>query len=635
MKYSVSLPGALRVVLFVLSTIGPMRAVTFYQHIAPIVYKDCAPCHRPGESAPFSLLTYDDVKRHAAQIATVTKRRYMPPWLPEPGYGEFAEEHRLTDEQIQLIQDWVMQGALPGPASRTAGPPKFTTDWQLGPPDLVLHPTRPFEVPAEGAEIFWNFILPVPITTTRWVKAIEVRPGNSRVFHHANVILDRSGVARKKEAKPGSGFAGMDLSFEEETFDPDGHFLSWKPGTVPVVSPDGMAWRAEPGMDLVLNVHLRPTGKAETVSPTIGLYFTEKPRSIFPMLVQLEHDAAIDIPPGDKDFVIADELKTSMDLNVLAVYPHAHYLGKLLEGYATLPDGTKKWLIRIPDWDLNWQGVFRLKKPVFLPRGSVVSMRYHYDNSAENVRNPSTPPKRVVGGNEATAEMGHLWLQVLPVAEGDQRAALQEGLVTERLEKFPDDFIANYNMGDLLLNKGNAEKAVSYFEKACKADPHSALAATELGAALFTLKKPAEAEEQFRRALTIDASYIDARFNLASVEASIGRWEAAAKDFKQVVAERPSHTKARERFGDVMILWGDELAKSGNDPQAVARYREALAYRESDVQVHGRLGMAFARMERLDESQAEFETILRLDPNSQTARQAIDAIKARRQATRK
>jgi len=609
--------------------------VTFNRNIAPIVYKECSPCHRPGESAPFSLLSYEDVKRHATQIAAVTKRRYMPPWLPQPGYGSFAEERRLTDTQIQLIQDWVKQGTPAGTPTRAAAAPKFTTDWQLGPPDLVLRTAKPYQLPASGTEVFWNFVLPVPITTTRWVKAIEIRPGNPRVFHHANAIVDRGRTARRHEPSPGGGFPGMDLAFEEETFDPDGHFLSWKPGSEPVVEPDGMAWRADPGMDLILNVHLRPTGKPETVSPTIGLYFTDKPQTKFPMLVQLEHDGAIDIPPGDKNFLITDQFRSSMDLNVLAIYPHAHYLGKLLEGYATLPDGTKKWLIRIPEWDLNWQGVFRLDKPLFLPKGSAVSMRYQYDNSAENPRNPNTPPKRVLGGNEATAEMGHLWLQVLPVAEGDQRAALQEVLVKQRLEKYPDDFSANYTMGDLSLSHGQATEAASYFEKACKADPRSALAATEFGVALFTLKKLDQAEEQLNRALAIDPSYTDARFDLASVDAAAGKWEAAATQFKQVLAERPDYAKAQEHLGEVLVLWGDDLAKSGKDADAVALYRQALASRASDIQLHARLGMAFARMDRLDESQSEFEAILRLDPSSGNAKQAIEAIQARKKATGK
>jgi hypothetical protein len=306
------------------------NAVTFYGQIAPIVNQDCAPCHRPGESAPFSLLTYDDVKRHAAQIAKVTSSRFMPPWLPEPGHEAFKEERRLSDAQIKLFQDWVKQGSPAGTPRKGVAAPQFSSGWAMGTPDLVLRAARPYTVSSEAGETFWNFIMPVPITSTRWVRAIEIRPGNPRVFHHANVILDRSHAARRRESSPGSGFPGMDVIFEEESFEPDGQFLSWKPGSSPVVEPDGMAWRADPGMDLILNVHLKPTGKEETVEPVIGLYFTDKPQTLFPMLIQLEHDQALEIPPGESDFVVSDEFRVPMDLNVLAVYPHAHYLGKIV-----------------------------------------------------------------------------------------------------------------------------------------------------------------------------------------------------------------------------------------------------------------------------------------------------------------
>lgn len=608
------------------------QRVEFYRDIAPIVYHNCAPCHRPGESAPFPLLSYEDVKRRAALIAAVTKRRYMPPWLPEAGHGEFAEERRLTAHQIELIQDWVKDGALAGTPTRASALPKFADEWQLGTPDLVLRVTQPYQLGADGPEVFWNFIMPVPITTTRWIRAMEVRPGNARVFHHANVIIDRAHSSRRREVSPGAGFPGMDLRVEEETFDPDGHFLSWKPGSEPVVEPDGMAWRADPGMDLILNVHMKRSGKPETVSPVIGLYFTDKPQTRFPYLVQLEHDGAIDIPPGDPDFVVSDDFKASMDLNVLALYPHAHYLAKVMEAYATLPDGTKQWLIRIPEWDLNWQGVFRLRKPLFLPRGTVVSMRYHYDNSSQNVRNPNSPPKRVLGGNAATDEMSHFWLQVLPAAGGDHRAELEEDMMRGRLQKYPDDFTANYNLGDVLLNKGDTAAAVAHFEKAFQADPHNVVAASELGVALFSASRLAEAEQQLKKALEIDKTYTDARFNLASVEASNGEWQAAAADFTQVVKERPDDARATQHLGDVMILWGDQLAKAGNDAEAVLRYRDALPGRPADKDLLVRLGMALARMERLDESQQVFETLLRVDPNSDLAKQAIAAIVAHRKA---
>jgi Flp pilus assembly protein TadD len=367
----------------------------------------------------------------------------------------------------------------------------------------------------------------------------------------------------------------------------------------------------------------------ETVSPEIGLYFTDKPQTKFPMLVQLEHDGAIDIPPGNRDFVVTDDFRTPLDLAALAVYPHAHYLGKLLEGYATLPDGTRKWLIRIPNWDLSWQGVYHFKEPIYLPRGTLISMHYQYDNSADNVRNPSKPPKRVMAGNQAQDEMGHFWLQVLPVGDGDQRPVLQEALTQQRLAKYPADFSANFNMGDLLLSKDNAAAAVPYFQKALDAQPDSPLAASELGVALVDAQKLPEAREQFKRALELDPKYADARYNLASVEATSGQWEAAANDFKQVLTQRPDNAKARQHLGEVLFLWGDDLAQSGNQEQAVLHYRESLVYRPDDAELHTSLGAALARLGQVNEAQSEFEAAVRIDPNFEPAKQALAAIQHR------
>jgi tetratricopeptide (TPR) repeat protein/mono/diheme cytochrome c family protein len=626
--------GVTAIVLHAAGATVPSSGPTFYRDIAPIIYKNCSTCHRPGESGPFSLLSYEDVKRHATQIAAVTKRRFMPPWLPQAGYGEFEEERRLSDKQIQLIQEWVRHGALAGRAADSPPPPKFNSEWMLGPPDMILRVAQPYHVAADGPEIFWNFVIPVPVTSARWVKAMEIRPGNQKVFHHANVILDRSGSALRKEATPGAGFPGMDLTVEENTFDPDGHFLSWKPGSEPVVEPDGLAWRVEPGMDLVLNVHIRRSGKEETVSPSIGLYFTDKPETQFPMLVQLEHDGALDIPAGDKDFVIKDEFRCPLDLEVLAVYPHAHYLATLMEAYATLPDGSRKWLIRIPHWDLNWQGVYRLKHSLILPKGTVISISYHYDNSAVNPFNPNHPPKRVKAGNKATDEMSHFWLQVLPVGEGDQRAVLQEAVMHRRLEKYPGDFSANFNLGDLMREQNKQELAVSYFRLAAKADPNSAIAAGELGAALFAIQDVSDAEQELKRALVLDPKYTDARYNLASVEASNKQWSAAAADFRAVLNSNPNHKNAQERLGQVLYMWGDDLSDSGDREQAAQRYREALIFRSDDPDLHFQLAASLAQLGRLNEAKTEFETVLRLKPDEPDAKKALSQIEVQLRVTK-
>jgi tetratricopeptide (TPR) repeat protein len=603
-----------------------LHKVTFNPVIARILYKNCTPCHRPGESAPFSLLSYQDAKKHAFEIAEVTKRRYMPPWLPEKGYDEFKGERYLTDKEIALIGEWVKEGRLEGPTANAPVPPKFSSTWELGPPDMILHVKYPYKMAAAGNEVFWNFVLPVPVKQPRWVRAVAIRPGNPRVFHHANAVIDHSGAARQREKFPGSGFPGMDLTVKSTDFNPDGNFLSWKPGSKPFVAPEGMAWLATPGMDLILNSHMRPTGKTEIVSPEIGLYFTDQPRTKYPILVELEHDGAIDIPAGDKNYLVSDDFKLPEDVYVLAVYPHAHYLCTLMEGYATLPDGTRKWLIRIPHWDLNWQGVFVLKKRLFLPKGTVVSMRYHYDNSADNPRNPHNPPVEVHGGDRSTDEMGDLWLQLLPAAGGDHRASIRDAWVQQRYQKYPNNFTANYNMGDILMTKKKPAEAIPFFEKAIQLKPTSILGPVGLGDAYFAELKLPEAEQAFRKALSIDPKSTASRFNLASVEAELGNLDAAVKDFKEVLAEQPEYRNARGRLGDVLFAWGDDLAKSGNNEQAAERYQEALVYLPKNVALHTSLGAVFARLGQMDKARVELKAAVQLNPNFAPAQKLLAAI---------
>ncbi|MBV9612016.1 MAG: cytochrome c, partial [Acidobacteriaceae bacterium] len=243
---------------------------TFTRDIAPILYQNCAPCHRAAGSGPFPLVRYDDVKKHAHQIADVTGRRYMPPWPPQLGYGAFQDERRLTDEQIRCIAEWVRTGAAEGPATALPVPPTSDGDWQLGAPDLVLKAAQPFTMRSSGPDVFWNFVFNPKIETIRNVRAIEIRPGGTeggRNIHHANLLIDRMGSVRRLETAPGAGFAGMELTLDRNPFDPDSHFLFWKPGSLPHAEPDGLAWQLAPGNLLVLNTHMQPSGKSETISP--------------------------------------------------------------------------------------------------------------------------------------------------------------------------------------------------------------------------------------------------------------------------------------------------------------------------------------------------------------------------------
>jgi len=531
------------------------RAATppdFAHDIAPLIYAKCAPCHHPGAAAPFSLLTYQDVHKRAVQIAAATKSRYMPPFLPEPGYGDFQDDRLLTPEQIQTIQAWVHGGAQQGPAADVPQAPSFNTDWQLGPPDLVLDAPNPVDLPASGPDLYWNVIFTPNLPARRWVRAIEIRPGLPRVVHHANLLIDRLGSARLREKSPGHGFPGMDLEIGSSPFDLDGNFLFWKPGNASHIEPDGFAWHLDPGNDLVLNMHLQPSGKPEHVRPSIGLYFTDHPQTKFPLLVELQNDQALDIPAGEKNFAVADTFSLPLDADILAVYPHAHYLGHVLEAFATLPGKNEaKWLIRIPAWDPNWQAVYYFREPLFLPKGSVIHMRYLYDNSTANPRNPNHPPKRVQAGNRATDEMAHLWLQILPHAPGDHRRELEEAVLGHRIEKNPADATAHMNLGAILLSRLDPQNAITELRAAARLAPNRPEVHNMLGLGLSQLNRNAEAIPQFELALRERLDYSSARFNLANSLAKTGKIADAIANLRQILASNPTDPYAKQRLSQL------------------------------------------------------------------------------------
>ena len=549
------------------------REVTFNRDIAPIVFRSCATCHQPGEAAPFSLLTYSDVKKHARQIAEVTEARTMPPWLPEPQKLKFADDLRLSEAQIKLFREWFDQGAIEGDSRDLPPLPKIAEGWRLGPPDLILTAQKALTLPPQGTDTYWNFIFQLPIQQTRWAKAIEIRPGDKRYVHHANILVDRAGSLRSREAAPGAGFGGMEIQIESQTFDPDSHLLFWKPGTIPYVEPEGMALRLDKGTDLVLNTHLQPSGKTEVIQPSIGIYFTDHPATKLPMLLQLENDAKLDIPAGQKDFLVSDEFKVPIDVELLAIYPHAHYLGKDIRAYATLPDGRKETLIHIPRWNLNWQAVYRYQEPVLLPKGTTVGLRYAYDNSEENPLNPNRPPARVMGGNRSSDEMCHLWLQVLPVhydpAGGDPRMVLQEALARHNLEKNPADFEAHYNLAAMMQAKGRLADATGEYETALRLRPDDAAANNAMGAALLAAGKPDKAVQYLSRALQIRPDYFDAHYNLGQALASQNDFEDAVKQFRQALQAQPDDANAEANLGSA-------LAEMGQFAEAKSHFERAL-----------------------------------------------------------
>lgn len=553
------------VLVLVFASTGNAASPTYSDGVKALLDGQCAPCHRVGGPAPFALTSYADAKAHARQMAQVTASRYMPPWPPALSSGPFIDQRRLTDDQIRTLREWADAGAPEGEPSA-----KVTTaavggegEWRLGKPDLVLQAPAAFTLRANGADVFWNFVLRPNLAGPRYVRAIEIRPGDARLVHHANLLVDRLGASGRMESRLGEGFPGMDLKLGRSPLDPVSHFLFWKPGTIPYEEPAGMSWQLNPGNLLVINAHLQPSGKLEKVRPSIGLYFTDQRPQRFPVVLELDNDRALDIPSGARGFAVDDVFRLPADADLLAIYPHAHYIGSALTATAELADGMVRELIRIPRWDLSWQAVYRFRHPIRLPAGTLVRMHYVYDNSSRNGRNPYHPPRRIRAGNQATDEMAHLGLQLLPVGAGDRRRAFTEALARYRLAKDPADVSAHLSLGAILLSRLRAQEALPELRAAVRLDPRRPEAFDMTGAALQNLGRLIEAIAAYRQALAIAPDYASARYNLARALARMGDRAGALREMEKVRAAFPSDARLQVEYKE---LQGGPGAPAASQP---------------------------------------------------------------------
>ena len=536
----------------ILFAIAAAQAPTYTKDIAPLLNDRCATCHHPSGSAPFPLTVFDEVKRHATQIGDVTKRRVMPPWKVDPSNGPFVGQHPLTPDEIDLIQRWIEGGAVEGNPDDAVPPVRWTDGWQLGKPDLVVTLAQPFTLPADGTDVFRIFVLPIPVDAPRYVRGIEFHPGNPKVVHHANIRVDATRASRDQdEADPAPGYTGLIM---RSAVYPDGHFLGWTPGQVAPLAPPDLAWHLAPRTDLVVETHMQPSGKAEAVQPSVGFYFGDRPPTRTPTMLRLGRQT-IDIPAGQAQYVATDSYVLPVDVEVLALQPHAHYRLRDARGEATLPDGTVKTLLHIADWDFRWQHVYRFESPLALPKGTRLSMQYTYDNSAANPRNPEHPAKRARWGQRSADEMGDLWIQALTRTPADLAALDQEfrrKVVAEdvngyesEIERLPRDAGLRDTVAVLYLELGRIDEAVAHFQKALAIKGPSAPAHYNLGTALTMGRLFDEAAYEFQQAIRIDPKYARAHNNLGNVYLAQGRVDEAIAEFREVVRLEPDSTSAK------------------------------------------------------------------------------------------
>ena len=580
------------------------NTVTFNRDIAPILFQHCVECHRPGASGPFLLMTYKQVRKRARQVAEVTESRFMPPWLPEPEYNEFVGERLLTPDEIAMIKRWVEQGTVQGDPEALPPLPQFTEDWQLGEPDLVVEMSPAYTLQADGTDVWRNMVIPIPVSATHYVEAVELRPGNKQIIHHAVLNTDDTGSCRHlDEQEPGMGFSGMEMG---ESISPDGQIITWTPGMMPIEPVDGMAWLLKPGMDFVLQLHMLPSGKPELTQPIIGLHFTEQPPTLYPYTFKL-FDSFIDIPAGKADYVITDEFRLPVDLEVLFVYPHAHYLARDMQGFALLPDGSQQWLIRIKDWDFNWQDSYRYRQPIFLPKGTLLKMKYTYDNSENNPRNPNHPPKRVQAGNRSSDEMGHLWFQVLPQSRED-REILKRAHWEDVIQKNPNAAWRERQSLAIELQKENRiDEAVMLYQEVLRINPDYPRTHFNLGLILLTQGKQEEAAGQFRKTLQLRPNHHKAHFFLGQYLGRVSRWDEAIEHFQTAV-------RIESHFPEAYRFLGDTYRRQDKIGEAVTHYRLSLQQDPHSAQTHSSLAGTLAVQGRMDQAIEHFRRALEIQP---------------------
>ena len=389
------------------------KAPTFSKDIAPIIYKRCVSCHSESRVAPFSLVGYENARKHADTMAAVTQIGYMPPWKAKPNYGVFRDVPVLSSQEKKLIAAWAAAGAPEGDPALTPQPPKITPGWQLGQPDLIIGPEKETKIPAEGGDFYRDYLVDPHITKPTWIRAIDFKPAQRGTIHHilpSLVAKDEAEKARKIK------FDHEDDSWNQETIDDIDVYkdlIFWSTGAPPFESPQNTAFLIKPGDQILLDVHYKTTGKPEVEHPHVGFYFLKDPPKD-EMSTNVVQTQSIYLEPGQRDvrvFALGPKMKNSA--TIYAVWPHMHYLGRTIKAWVKYPSGYSKPLVCIDDWDPDWQLLYYLQTPMEVPAGSKIYVTGTYDNSSNNPRNPHSPPKVVDAGPSSKDEM--LFFEVFQV----------------------------------------------------------------------------------------------------------------------------------------------------------------------------------------------------------------------------
>jgi len=589
----------------------PHPVADYATTIGPLVRRACAQCHRPGQPAPFALANHADLARRRAKIADVVRERTMPPWPIT--HGDFADARALADGERDALLAWLDAGAPRGDGPEL--PPLPAGDgWQLGAPDLVVRAPEALPVPAAGDDVVRNLVLPVGVDRLRFVAAVEIRPGN-RAVHHAVLAVDGGRASRQRDAEdPGVGFGGMAMGGAAP---PDGHFLGWTPGKTTRRAPKGDAWRLRPGDDLVLQLHLVPTGKDERVQPEIGLWFTDEPTTRSFALVALFSEA-IDIAPGVTDFTLRDVVTLPAPTTLHALYPHAHRVCRRMRATFQRPgDATAATLFAIDRWDFDWQDDYRLAPPLPLPAGTRIAFEYVYDNSEQNPSLTTRPPARVVFGQRSADEMGTLTLS-LAVVDADRRA-LDLAMVENDLAKVPRAWNLWVKKARHLRERGDFAGARTALMRAVDVSPGAADIPFELGLVHEQEGKPQEAQRCYEATLQLDPAHGLAHLQLGALLGRAGKGDEARRHFEQAVAALPNAASAHHNLATANLQLG-RLA------EARMHYERAVALQPDHFGAWINLGRTLAALGEREPARAALQRAQQLRPGDAAVQRELDAL---------
>jgi hypothetical protein len=369
--------------------------------VAPVLQKRCQACHRPGEAAPFSMLTYKDARPWAAAMKRAAVSRTMPPWHADPSVGHFGNDRRLTEQEIEIIARWADAGAPEGDPAKAPAPIAFLDGWNIGKPDMILEMPQPFSVPAQGTIDYQWIVMPTGLDKDTWIAGVEVRPGDRSVVHHVIAFYRRPGSKWLVEAKP--GVPTPKGSGDSEAGMSDGAIGGYVPGLPAARLTPGRAIFLPAGSDIVLQVHYNATGKATTDRTKVGILFAGADVVERSFQLGLANPSFV-IPPGDPNYPVDADITVDTDVRVVGFTPHMHLRGKSFEFRAVFPDGAREVLLRVPKYDFNWQLTYNLAEERVFPKGTRFEATAIFDNSPSNRFNPD-PKASVRFGDQTWDEM--------------------------------------------------------------------------------------------------------------------------------------------------------------------------------------------------------------------------------------